>query len=1036
MNHSDQNNNQQAAEVRKQLLETDSLWRSMFENSPVAVMIVEPSGKIFYANHAFARQSGADLIGKKIYDFIPPEHHQKIKKALDDVIRTGQSGYYKIMVPIEGKDEWYESYAGPVRRDGKVVAVNITTLEITEKTKTEEALQESNRLLEVVTGNMSDLVAICDSDFIFTYVSPSYTNILGYSPEDLLGKPIYELAHETELASIIQQLEDGKEKKMPGAFAVHRLRHKSGNYLWFETKAKALYDDEGKPMGAEFNLREITDRKKTEDLLQESEERYQAFFNSHNLVFVSDIKGNFIDANRAALDLMGYENWEIQSMNVSDIVHPDQSLEPILKAAEELLVGGTLKEKMEVTLVTKDKQRKILEIKISLIKERELILGVANDITGLKLAQGEYRKSEARYRELVNEWPIGIYEIDFLQGKVVGVNEPLCQLSGYSREELFNMNPANFLTEESQQKYFQRLEKMLQGEAVPNFMEYQIVKKNGGIRDVRLNANYRRQDGQIISANVVVEDITEQKQSREELRKSDQRLQDIFDNMKEGYYRAEMDGKIVWTNRAAMIIAGYESYRDVMGKNIADDFYQNPEDRESFLADLMTDGTANSEIAIKGKDGSVIVVESNSRLIYDKEGNPAYVDGIFWDVTERIKAEAEIEKTRSYLESIIDSSPSAIICYDENKRITQWNKTTEDLTGLFKSEALGQTLKDILPHYEVYADSFDRALRDKKHLREEKVRFELNDRIYFFDMMLYPLIDYGAQGVVARIDDVTERMRMEETMIQTEKMMSLGGMSAGMAHEINNPLAGILQTAQNLMRRLNPDLDKYPNIAKTNLELAAKCGTDPEKVREYLELRGIFSAIEGIQSAGDRAVKIIRNMLEFGRENSSEIQPEPLHELLENSIQLASQDYDLQKHYDFRNIQIKKNYDLRIKKIPCSKSEFEQVILNLLKNSAEAIKEIETEGYAPQITLKTTRRGQLAQIQIIDNGPGMDLATQKRIFDPFFTTKEVGQGTGLGLSVSYFIIKNHHSGEMFVESNPGKGTTFTIQLPMEIPSSE
>jgi len=904
------NNDKKDTDIQQQIIDlqnqssiTGEFFRSMLHESPVAIMIVDRSGKMLYANHAFELRRSEELIGKEIYEFIPQKDHQKVRDALGYVFDTGKRSSYTITVAPKGEDKWYESYAGPVWQNNKVVAVNITTVDITEKTKIELALKES-------------------------------------------------------------------------------------------------------------------------------EERYRAIFNSHNLVYVTDTAGNFIDANQAVLDLSGYDREEISTLRIVDIIHPDQNLEPILQVNTELLETGIQKDEIELKLLTKHNELKILEIKSSVIKDRGLVLGVANDITALKQAEEAYRISETRYRDLINGLPIGIYEIDFLQGKVVGVNDPMCELSGYTREELFDLNPSDLLTEESQKRYFKRLEKMLNGESVPNTVEFQVMVKSGEIKDIRLNAKYLYREGNIYGANVVVEDITEQKQSEEALKKSEQRLKDIFDSMREGYYRADMEGNIIWTNRAALEMGGYTHEREIIGKNIADNFYLNPEQRTSFAEQLLSEGTSSIEVMIKKKDGQIATMKADSRLIYDQDGNPAYVDGIFWDITERKAAEAEIENTRRYLESIINSSPSIIICYDEAFKITQWNKAAEELTGLHKSEVLNQPIKDIFPHYEKYKGDFDLALTRRKPLRREKESFELNNRIYLFDLILYPLVGYGAKGVVARIDDVTERVSMEETMIQTEKMMSLGGMSAGMAHEINNPLAGILQTTQNLVRRLNPDPKRYPNVLQTNLELAEKCGVDPEKIREYLELRGAFSALDGINSAGQRVVKIIRNMLEFGRDNSSKIQPEPLHELLNKSIELARQDYDLKQHYDFKNIDLVRDFDQRLRDVPCSKSEFEQVILNLLKNSAESLNEIRDKDHVPQITLKTLRKGQIAQIKIVDNGPGMDLATQKRIFDPFFTTKDVGQGTGLGLSVSYFIIKNHHRGEIFVESVPGSGTTFTIQLPM------
>jgi signal transduction histidine kinase len=171
-------------------------------------------------------------------------------------------------------------------------------------------------------------------------------------------------------------------------------------------------------------------------------------------------------------------------------------------------------------------------------------------------------------------------------------------------------------------------------------------------------------------------------------------------------------------------------------------------------------------------------------------------------------------------------------------------------------------------------------------------------------------------------------------------------------------------------------------------------------------------------------------MLDFSRSSDSKMAPTDIHQILDGVLELAANDYDLKKKYDFRHIQIVKEYDHDIGHLRCTKTEIEQVMLNLLKNAAHAMAEIKKENYTPQISIKTHKKKGYAVIELSDNGPGMDEKISKRIFEPFFTTKTVGIGTGLGLSVSYFIITNNHQGKMSVETAAGKGTTFTIELPL------
>jgi signal transduction histidine kinase len=174
-------------------------------------------------------------------------------------------------------------------------------------------------------------------------------------------------------------------------------------------------------------------------------------------------------------------------------------------------------------------------------------------------------------------------------------------------------------------------------------------------------------------------------------------------------------------------------------------------------------------------------------------------------------------------------------------------------------------------------------------------------------------------------------------------------------------------------------------------------------------------------------------MLSFARKDGTKISSHDLTEIIDKTIELAATDYDLKKTYDFKRIKIIKTYRCDLSAIPCQASKIQQVVLNILINGAQAMQGVRTRD--PQFTIRTyvdTDRG-MACIEIEDNGPGMDERTRKHIFDPFFTTKPVGVGTGLGLSVSYFIITENHNGEMAVESSLGTGAKFVIRIPLTGP---
>ncbi|MCX7678013.1 MAG: ATP-binding protein [Spirochaetes bacterium] len=386
------------------------------------------------------------------------------------------------------------------------------------------------------------------------------------------------------------------------------------------------------------------------------------------------------------------------------------------------------------------------------------------------------------------------------------------------------------------------------------------------------------------------------------------------------------------------------------------------------------------------------------------------------------KSQDELEETQLYLKNIIDSMPSVLIGVDDQGRITHWNMEAQRITHMREEDVIGKKIDEMVPQMRALLKRIDRSINRKLPQKLEKVTYRINDETRVGDIMIYPLVTNGVRGAVIRVDDITDRVRIEEMMVQSEKMASIGGLAAGMAHEINNPLGGIMLAAQNIMRRLSPEIEK-------NREAALAVGTDIDTIVRYMQAREIYKMIEGILEMSERATKIVTNMLNFSRRSESKMVPANITELIEKAIELASNDYDLKKKYDFRHIEIQRDYEENLPQIKCIVTEIQQVILNLLKNAAQAMAEKHYGDEKPTITIRIRKETLRIRVEIEDNGPGIPEKIRKRIFEPFFTTKSAGTGTGLGLSVSYFIIHNDHKGTLTVDSEPGKWTRFTIRLP-------
>ncbi|WDP90230.1 MAG: PAS domain S-box protein [Desulfobacter sp.] len=385
----------------------------------------------------------------------------------------------------------------------------------------------------------------------------------------------------------------------------------------------------------------------------------------------------------------------------------------------------------------------------------------------------------------------------------------------------------------------------------------------------------------------------------------------------------------------------------------------------------------------------------------------------------------ELQKAQSYIINIIDSMPSVLVGVDVDLKVTHWNKTAERATGITSDAACTQNLSDVMPSLEPLMGEITESIHSGEIKTEHQCRRSSTHDDLYEDIAIYPLLRGEVEGAVIRIDDVTEKIQMQEMMLQSEKMLSVGGLAAGMAHEINNPLAGMLQTADVLAGRLGGrDL-------AANQKAAEEAGTTMAAITRFMAARRVPQMFEAITASGKRVAQIVSNMLSFARKSDAIVSSHDLPELLDRTIELASTDYDLKKRYDFKTIEIVKEYEDNLPLLPCEAGKIQQVILNILRNGAHAMQE-SPDQKAPQFILRlaSEKNRRMLRMEIEDNGPGMAASVRKRVFEPFFTTKSTGVGTGLGLSVSYFIIKENHGGDMRVESTPGVGTKFIIHLPL------
>ncbi|MBD3307350.1 PAS domain S-box protein [candidate division KSB3 bacterium] len=636
------------------------------------------------------------------------------------------------------------------------------------------------------------------------------------------------------------------------------------------------------------------------------------------------------------------------------------------------------------------------------------------------------RESEARYRSVVED------QTEFIvrwlpDGTRTFVNDVYCRYFDQPREALIGTSFFPLITEEDRDRVRRKIASATPENPILTD-EHRSIRPDGTLAWQQwTDRALFDPDGRLLEFQSVGRDISERKQAELQLRKERDRSQQYLDIAGVMFVALDPEQRVTLINKKGCEILGYDE-QEILGINWFEHFLPpvNIADVKAVFEQIMSGDIAPVEYyenPVLTKERSTRLIAWHNSVVRDESGKITGLLSSGEDITYRRQAEEELMHLRNLLSNIINSMPSILVGVDPDARVIQWNREAEKMTGVTADQARGQTLTEVFPQMATELQNIREALRSHEPQTHEKVAHQCNGEMRFCDITVYPLITNGIDGAVIRIDDVTDRVHIEEMMIQTEKMMTVGGLAAGMAHEINNPLGIILQSIQNTQRRLSPEL-------AINWKIAEESGTHLEHIQRYLEKRHIFKYLQGMQDAGLRASKIVKNMLNFSRRSESAMAPTDINQLLEETIELAVHDYDLRKKYDFRHIDIQRDYDATLPPVPCTATEIEQVFLNLLRNAAQAIAEHKGGAYTPQIRIQTTHNHEQAIIHIEDNGPGMDEATRKRIFEPFFTTKVVGTGTGLGLSVSYFIVVTNHHGTISVDSSPAQGSRFTICLPL------
>jgi PAS domain S-box-containing protein len=540
------------------------------------------------------------------------------------------------------------------------------------------------------------------------------------------------------------------------------------------------------------------------------------------------------------------------------------------------------------------------------------------------------------------------------------------------------------------------------GEYVPAKYECRFIAKNGSIINVEISASLIDYQGKNVSLKYI-RNITERKLKEEERKQSEERYRIVLDEIDEGYHEVDLRGSFTFFNDALIKIVGYPR-EELLGMN----FRKITEAEEANKVFQAYNKMFSTEKALKKfewtfirKDGTPRTAENSVSLIRDANGRVIGFRGVARDVTERKQIEEQYR--------IIANSSQVGVYILQRGKICITNPQITRYFGYTADELRNKEMLDLVhpEDREMVREKAIEMLKGKTSLPYEYRIIDKSGKVGWQMEKVTPIIYEGERAVLGNIMDITEqkmleeeRHRLESQLRQAQKMEAIGTLAGGIAHDFNNVLGAIIGYAE-------------------LIGIVA----DPDKRQYYLD--------QILNSCG-RAKDMVTQILAFSRQKEQERKTVSFTAIVEEGIKLL-------RSFLPSTIQINQKVTMKSLNILADSTQIHQVLMNLCTNAAHAMRE---RGGILDIRLShekidTTRilyHGQLsagsyARLTVSDNGHGIETSIMERIFDPFFTTKGPGEGTGLGLSMVYGIIRDHF-GAIDVQSEPGKGTTFSIYLPV------
>jgi PAS domain S-box-containing protein len=599
-------------------------------------------------------------------------------------------------------------------------------------------------------------------------------------------------------------------------------------------------------------------------------------------------------------------------------------------------------------------------------------------------------KSQQGFRDLIDSFDDVLLALS-LDGEIRAANRSFADFVGQSFQEIIGRPIGQFINDEnatSADELKTLMNRFVERRVWSGVIQIRL-KKTGVAYFFDCVAHAMVRDDKVHGLTILARDITSQ-------RRSEARFTELFETLQEGIYIVTPDDKILEVNPALVHMLGYDSKEDLLGKKVSEVFVDQ-EQRAILTREVNRQPSPQGrEITLRRKDGQSIVCLNTASAVRDTSGKIVRYQGALADITERRAIELRLYQQQEFARRLVDSFPDLIFVIDIDRRYTFVSPKVAEVLGYDTHEMIGSTFGE-RTHQEDRTGLltvFNDLLSGKRNFASTEMRVRHKDgewrrlRCHFS-----PLFDVTGkiEGVVISGRDITELKRLEEQLIQAEKLAAMGQMLAGVAHELNNPLTAILGASELLRDRAGID----------------------ENTKRQLEMT---------HRQARRAARIVQNLLEFSRPASPQKKALDLNAVVDRTLQLH-------EHSLRRNaIQVDFHPLPGLPPTIGDANQLIQVFLNLIGNAEQAIREVRPSG---RIQIRLGKMGTRIFASVQDDGVGIKPEVLTKIFDPFFTTKRPGGGTGLGLSICMSIVREH-GGDMEVESLPAGGAAFTVFLPIAV----